>query len=58
MPPRAVDYLPYPLRWEEWERDPGALWLLQGFVRAKARQLGIRLKPVLVWDLPHYELAD
>lgn len=57
MPPRAVDFLPYPVDWEAWERDPAPLWLLQGYVRAKARQLGVRLKPAIRWDAPHFEMA-
>ncbi len=58
MPPRAVDFLPYPLEWAAWEASPAPLWLLQGYVRARARALGVRLKPAIRWDAPHYELAD
>lgn len=58
VPARAVDFLPFPLAWEAWEKDASPLWLLQGFVRARAQGMGIRLKPVIIWDLPHYELED
>ncbi len=58
IPTRATDFLPYPLRWKDWEKDASPLWLLQGFVRARASSMGIRLKPVILWDLPHYELAE
>lgn len=54
QPPRAVDFAPYPIPWNDRE----AFALLQGFVRAKAVELGIRLKPMITWDLPHFELAD
>jgi len=54
QPPRAVDAVPYPLEWEDNRQE----LLLQGYVRAKARAMGIRLKPIISWDVPHYELAD
>lgn len=57
MPPRAVDFLPYPVDWEAWERDPAPLWLLQGYVRATAECMRIRLKPAIRRDAPHFELA-
>jgi hypothetical protein len=56
MPPLAVDFLPYPLAWDDWEKDDSPLWLLQGYTRARAKAMGIPLKPAIRWDAPHYEL--
>lgn len=54
QPARAVDIAPYPLDWNDRE----AFLLRQGALRLVAAQRGIRLKPLIVWDLPHLELAD
>lgn len=58
FPPIAVDFLPYPLAWAEWEKNPAPLWMLQGYVRATAERMRIVLKPAIRWDAPHYELAQ
>jgi hypothetical protein len=58
LPPLAVDCVPYPERWAEWEQRPAPLWALQGFIRARASSMGIRLKPAITWDAPHYEMAE
>ena len=57
MPVRAVDLAPYPLDYPGWEENPAPLWILQGYVRALAFHMGVRLKPAIPWDAPHYELA-
>ncbi len=58
LPPVAVDFLPYPINYEAWEKDASPLWMLQGYTRAIARRLCIPLKPAIRWDAPHYELAQ
>lgn len=58
MPTLAVDFLPYPLAWADWEKDDSPLWFLQGYTRAVAERMGIRLKPAIRWDAPHYELLQ
>lgn len=51
-PARAVDIAPLPLDWNDRE----AFSSMQYQVRLLASTLGIRLKPVILWDLVHIEL--
>lgn len=55
QPAKAFDFNPYPFT----SYDNRDAWLLrQGALRIVAAQHGIRLKPLIDWDLPHVELAD
>lgn len=51
-PALAVDAAPYPLDW----LDVLAFERLQEYVRKVAVRLGISLRDLIAWDLPHYEL--
>lgn len=49
-PARAVDVAPYPYV----QNDTRRAELLRGYIAAKARQRGIKLK-LISWDAPHIE---
>ena len=65
-PSKAVDVTPYPVDWEDRERQP----LFAGFVLGLARNMGIRLRWGGDWDMdfqvmdnrfddfPHFEVRD
>jgi peptidoglycan LD-endopeptidase CwlK len=57
QPARAVDICPYIGGKLEWN-DRNEFLLRQGALRLVAAQRGVRLKPLIDWDLPHLELAD
>ena len=65
-PSYAVDVTPYPINWEDWERQT----LFPGFVIGTARAMGITLRWGGDWDMdfkvmdnrfddfPHFEIRD
>ena len=65
-PSRAIDVTPYPVDWEDRERQT----LFAGFVIGMARQMGIKLRWGGDWDMdfqvmdnrfddfPHFEVRD
>ena len=65
-PSKAVDVTPYPVDWEDRERQT----LFAGFVLGLARNMGIRLRWGADWDMdfqvmdnrfddfPHFEVRD
>lgn len=52
IPSRAVDLAPYPIDWNDRPR----FLRMQGRVRRIAEELGIELRALISWDLPHVEL--
>jgi len=65
-PSRAVDVVPCPIDWNDWNR----FYAFAGYVMATADQMGIKLRSGLDWDsdkdfkdqnfndAPHFELVD
>ena len=51
-PSRAVDATPYPIDYDDRERQK----LFRGYVYGIASQMGIKLNKTIQWDLPHFEL--
>jgi peptidoglycan L-alanyl-D-glutamate endopeptidase CwlK len=54
MPSRAMDTGIHPINWEDRE----AFMYMQGILRGIAHRRGIKLKPIIKWDLPHTALED
>ena len=64
LPSRAVDIVPYPVDWNDWNR----FYAFMGYVMATADSMGITLRSGLDWDgdkefkdqsfndAPHFEL--
>jgi len=70
LPSRAVDVVPYPIKWREWERNANVeLYEFIGFVRAIAATLKIDVISGIDWDgdlnfiehsfldFPHWQLG-
>jgi peptidoglycan L-alanyl-D-glutamate endopeptidase CwlK len=55
MPSRAMDTIPYP---EQWRATREQFMYMQGLIRGIAHKRGIKLKPLIEWDLAHTELED
>ena len=55
MPSRAGDSIPYP---EGWKATREQFMLMQGILRGIAHKRGVRLKPLIEWDLAHIEMED
>ena len=55
MPSKAGDVIPYP---EGWKASREQFMFMQGILRGIAHKRGIRLKPLINWDLAHFGLAD
>jgi hypothetical protein len=53
-PARAFDFAPYPVDWGDRDR----FLRVRGALELVASQRGIRLKPLIDWDVGHLELAD
>jgi len=51
-PSRAAEVIPYPVDWGDRER----FMFFRGLVYGIAHKIGVRLKPTIPWDMPHYEL--
>jgi peptidoglycan LD-endopeptidase CwlK len=51
-PSRAIDIAPYPIEWE----DEAAFLEMRKRIETIAARLGIRLRSLIKWDLPHTEL--
>lgn len=54
LPSHAVDLAPYPIDWKDRDR----FLRLRGAIELVAARRGIRLKPLIDWDVGHYELRD
>lgn len=53
-PCKAIDMLPYPVRWGDGEAYAKKVWALHCYGAGVAHQMGIDLKGIS-WDGPHFE---